>query len=436
MVFTEKQMEVLTSLSNWAIKNKFNSPQTAVLSGYAGTGKTTILNHFVHSAKVINKLNVALTATTHKAALELKKKTNEAAFTVHKFIGLSPDYSLDNFTMQNIKFIASAYNKMDNIDILIIDECSMINRELYKYITTKSELLNTKILFVGDPFQAPPIGEDISDCFEKSHVKLNLTEVLRQEKTNPIVKYSMKIRENKDFKIVFKEKESKNFNVSRDDLKFKKWIKENMNNSSKIIAHSNDKVKKYITLYRNILKKEKPFDIGEPLMMYSNSLELNMFNGEEYTILKREEKLKTFNNRYTGKSTDIKGFELLVQGEEEKKKIFVVDEKLQIEKVIFELDTYKTYAIREKDKDLKKAKFKEFFDLKQRYLFTRQISKDYGKDIDYAYAITIHKSQGSTYDNVFFDMSSLEYIQNQEERNKLIYVAVTRPRNNIYIYQN
>ena len=176
MVLTKQQQGVLDS-----IKVFLNSEVSVfILKGYAGTGKTTMISHIIEE---VAKLDIApiLMAPTGRAARVLESKTKHGASTIHRRI-----YELDTIETQegsdDIRYIFPLKDEEDQArdHICIVDESSMIGtrevqNELFEF--GSGSLLNDllafaalhrggKIIFIGDPMQLPPVGDNVSNALD------------------------------------------------------------------------------------------------------------------------------------------------------------------------------------------------------------------------------------------------------------------------------
>jgi hypothetical protein len=144
----------------------FTKP-VCVISGAAGTGKTTIINSIIKGIEKVHGIgtNTILLAPTGKASERIKEKTSKVASTIHSFLANpNRDWLNDNFTFKRLG------GKVDStITTLIIDECSMIDLALFATLF-RSINWNTvqRLILVGDPNQLPPIGRGkvFSDIIE------------------------------------------------------------------------------------------------------------------------------------------------------------------------------------------------------------------------------------------------------------------------------
>lgn len=135
------------------------------LLGYAGTGKSfsvvRLLKNFAEQRPVL------LTAPTNKAAAVLRAMAEELggkskATTIHKVLGLRPEVDTDRG-----RCVLRSVKTPDIPDgaLIVIDECSMIDSALLRFILKGAQDANAQILFVGDPAQLPPIFEAESPSF-------------------------------------------------------------------------------------------------------------------------------------------------------------------------------------------------------------------------------------------------------------------------------
>jgi hypothetical protein len=189
ITFNDEQYDGINKIRQW-LKN---GQTFFTLAGYAGTGKSTcikkILDEYRH--------NVVVSAPTHKAKKVLINTTDMPAQTLHSLLGLRPDVDLDNFNPNDPEFGPIAAPKIGDYDFVIIDEASMINQELYNMIVEKTKDTETKVLFMGDPAQIPPVGEKESVVFNQQTNEFHqLTKIERQNDSNPIFSVSDVLRNN------------------------------------------------------------------------------------------------------------------------------------------------------------------------------------------------------------------------------------------------
>jgi exodeoxyribonuclease-5 len=142
MELTAKQEEGLKI----ALERHKNKERYTVISGYAGAGKTTLVQYIIQALDV-NEDKVAYAAFTGKAADVLKKKGNKNAMTLHRLL-------YDSFPRPGGGFIRVPKKKLD-YTIVVVDEVSMVPKSMIDLLMS----FKIYILFLGDPFQLPQIDK-------------------------------------------------------------------------------------------------------------------------------------------------------------------------------------------------------------------------------------------------------------------------------------
>ncbi len=207
-----QQLSVLKALSDFATINIEHD--VFVLTGSAGTGKTSLLKEFVDQLES-RKVDYKLLAPTGRAARVLSKKTGRAARTLHSFV-----YAINEIEKNDkIRYeFVPRINKLTRPCVLIVDEASMIsdqpaNSELFvSKQSVLQDFLNfyrnspegSKVVFVGDLFQLPPVNEDFSGALVEKYLNENhkvkttgftLTEIMRQAKDSYILNNAILIKD-------------------------------------------------------------------------------------------------------------------------------------------------------------------------------------------------------------------------------------------------
>lgn len=132
------------------LKDFMLSKNTSItLVGYAGTGKTTIIQDFVHHLESVY-YNFVLCAPTHRAKLVLSQATNREAITLHNLLSLAPNIEIYNLDYKDLEFFSRGSSQIPVNGVVIIDEASMVNDNIYKLLHKYSNENNAKIIFVGE----------------------------------------------------------------------------------------------------------------------------------------------------------------------------------------------------------------------------------------------------------------------------------------------
>ena len=177
----EKDLDIELSEKQLEALNEVNENNVCIITGGPGTGKTTIIK-FVIEAYKAHKKKVVLCAPTGRAAKRMSETTGEDAKTIHRLL------EIGKFEEDKLGSIDQEVTPVD-ADVLVVDEMSMVDVFLMNYLS-KALFLGTKVIFVGDPNQLPSVGpgsilEDLIDSEEFVTVKLN--KIFRQAAKSKII---------------------------------------------------------------------------------------------------------------------------------------------------------------------------------------------------------------------------------------------------------
>lgn len=396
MQYTKDQLNAMDSL-----KEFLSSTETQfLLNGFAGTGKTTLLKELS---------NFYITTPTNKAA-KVVRELGLNATTIYSLLEITMKAEADQLILTYPKY--PVYLKKH----LVVDECSMINEDLYNYIITITKNSGKKVIFIGDSAQLPPIGEKKSKCFVSDYkYKAKLKHIVRTD--NNILQLSQEVRRCliKGELPDFKKFECDEIQLL-DNQDFKSAILDNKNeftkeDNFKLISWRNKTVDKYNNIIRESLNLKEPFDINdriftkEPVIIKSSIV---ASIDEEGTIIQRsigahpKYKYKTI---YLQMLCDYGGLLNL--------NLIHPDSQFDFDKDL----RYIADCARSSGK-----LWKDFWELKESFHSLR-----------YSYAMTAHRSQGSTFDTCFIDVRDILANSNFKESLKCLYVAITRAKNMIYL---
>jgi len=336
ITFNTEQFDGLKKIMSW-LKN--GSDTFFTLAGYAGTGKSTIIKKVLDSFRY----GVVVSAPTHKAKKVVMNTTGEEGQTLHALLGLRPDVDLDNFNPNYPQFNPIAVPRITDYNFVIIDEASMINKELYELILEQTRNSRTKVLFMGDPAQIPPVGEKASIVFEQDKTKQyhQLTKIERQNDTNPLAYIYDALRNNLN-RIDGGFEHKTNINELGEGVKFtidKKEFREAIlekfkseefkkdTDFAKVIAWKNDTVIMSNAVIREQLlgKDSDIVELGDLFMGYrSISDEKQRYNiienSADYRVVRKE---KISENAYGIKGYNVQLREDLAKGNFKHQDVFI-----------------------------------------------------------------------------------------------------------------
>lgn len=436
------------------------------LCGAGGTGKTFVIKYVIDNCKWSNSV-IGCAAPTHKACRVLSNSIgNKEVNTIQSVFGFRLDVDIENFDPENPAFNPKGKDKLDGLKVLIIDEASMLNAKLVKYISNRCKKLQIKIIMLGDSSQLPPVNEKTSQAFLISSNTYYLKEVVRQGNNNPIGKLLKLLREDIENKNTWKfldyiSKNKQEYNEKIEgyyvcgQAEFSEIIDTCFNDEAytkdidmyRIIAYTNNRVATWNNYVRHSIIKDadKSLITSNDLIMSYVTI-VNAFNdiiinnSEEYII---KDIIDTVDNTY-----EFKGFLVKFQaihGGEITQPLFVINHH---DNYTFQM-YYK--KLTELINDAKQAsgsergsKWKQYFDFKRKYLLAANVTNSNGKiifsrDLDYGFAITSHRAQGSTYKNVFVDINDMIYDKygnpytNRDEMLRRLYVACSRASNQLVL---
>jgi tRNA A37 threonylcarbamoyladenosine biosynthesis protein TsaE len=447
--------------------------QVFMLKGYAGSGKTTILKGLVEYLNAVEK-DFALMAPTGRAAKVIREKTGQEAFTIHKSI-----YSYEDMVeIEEGDSFYYYYKVRNNVDvagkIFIVDEASMLSdaksegeffrfgsshllSDLITYTRVAQPNVNSKIIFVGDPCQLPPVGDNSSKAFEANYLKehFNLSseetemkEVKRQGGDSGILRAAAKIRKSISARFF------NDFNLRSNGKDILNPTYETFLNtwqeaaSPKIIIASKNKTCLDLNLQireRRFGNADLPVQKSDIVIMGGNNYRKGVFNGEFAVINEVSDIVTQRIIPLRGKNPVTlywRDVELVFPDAESNNKIVkgkMLENFLYGDNYLKPEETqalYVDFTSRHKGLKPKTEEFKEA--IMQDEYFNCLLMK-------YGYAVTCHKAQGGEWDNVFtiwdhenqkdfnfFTDKQLKRSKDNEGFYRWAYTGITRASKTLY----
>ena len=424
------------------------SERCITLVGAAGTGKTLITKHIIEFLER-KGINFVLAAPTHKAKLVLENMSGEKAETIHRLLSLTPDIDIFELNLDELQFKSRGEAKFPAHGVVIIDEASMISDDLFDIIMIKAKDYDSKIIFQGDIKQLNPVKQGNHSKVFSLKNKITLTKIFRQDSESGVMQYLDVLRENplkrNEFETVIKPNGSvvtfdnkKDFFLKAIDSVITAMEEENPM-YCKITAWSNGRVNAWNLKVREYLFKEKANKIankGEIItgcdnITYNN---FDFYNSLDYIVDDVEYKA----SKYLPNFGEVKGTILYLYDTvyKDTSDIFVITEPKRVTDRLAEtIEDLRIRAIKAMPKT--KKYWKDYFALINSFATfctlkfeNRTIKK---RTFTYGYAMTTHKLQGSSIDNMFVDLEDICNNPDPEELRQLQYVALSRTRKNVYI---
>ena len=384
MILTKKQEEGL----NLCIKKYLAGERLYVISGYAGTGKSTLIKFIIEALAdygIDPETDVCFATFTGKAAQVLLTKGNKNVRTLHKLL-------YEHFPKPDGTFFRK---KRETIEykIVVVDEVSMAPRELMELLFKH----NVFIIALGDPGQLPPISKD-QDNGLLNNPDIFLDEIMRQSLESEIIKLSMQIRNNESISY-FKGKDVIVLPKKELNTGMLQWADQILVGTNATRIAINNQMRKLLG------RGEKPEE-GDKVICLRNYWDIMATNGDPLvngTIGYISSPYETYNHipRWMG------GEVINVLNAKFTSDSFANFNRLQMDE--------KQILTGERCLDYKKI-FRLNSNMKTAHLVPMEFT--------YAYAITTHKSQGSSWPNVLILEENFPF--EKEEHIRWLYTACTR----------
>jgi exodeoxyribonuclease-5 len=369
-----------------AVQRFKNKEKYTCISGYAGSGKSTLVKFIVQSLPGIDpETDVVYATFTGKAAQVLLKKGNKNVSTLHKLLYESlprPDGSWYRKPVERIPY-----------KIVVVDEVSMVPQSMIEQLFKYSIYL----LALGDPFQLPPIQkDDVNTLLNKPHVFLD--EIMRQAQESEIIRVSMDIREGKPID-VFNGSEVKIFNPADFEESMLLWA------DQVLVATNQTRINLNNTMRRLLGREGGPQD-GDKVICLKNEWDI-LADNEDPLVNGTIGFLKNSYSTYVNFPRFLGGHHFDVLQSD-----FVSDGGALFRDINMDK---KMIMTGEKCCDWKTA-----------YTIGRNLNHKHKlpKEFTYGYAVTCHKAQGSQWEKVLIVEEKFPF--DKTEHARWLYTALTR----------
>lgn len=459
--FNPKQQQTFDRLKAFVKDKNIN---TFILNGYAGTGKTFLIQQF---AKYLEKKKIKfrLLATTGRAAAVLRGKTGLTTSTVHGALyafvkvdgdddDLPDDAPVDAFGQMRLIFAPNT--KLEENCVYIVDEASMLASQSFGdssfAVFGSGSLLpdlltaigNNKIIFVGDPCQLPPIGQNICPALDEAWLNKfgritvtgTLDEIMRTEKDNDILQIAEQIRNKigstpSSRWIKMPALNKNNCSVLPDaNTVFLEYYARFLQYGPKeciAIAHSNKACNHLNEFFRKRLypNNRQLIEVGEILMVTQNNYLIPLTNGDFVKVLK----LGGVSTRINLRFQNIRIAHLETEKEFE---IKIALDPFANYSANLTTDQQRNLMIDFSRKMRRKGirpKSDEYKDTMRKDAYLNSLRATYG------YVVTCHKAQGGEWKGVFLFLDKAMYgYMSSDEMRRWWYTAITRTKEQLYLH--
>lgn len=465
--FTKDQQKAYDELIKFINAEYDEKDYKRALIGPAGTGKTYLLRAVIKNCN-LSYSTIGLAAPTHKACRVLDENVhipNVKINTLASDLGFRLNFDLEKFNIDNPPFDPKGKIKIGNYSVYIVDEASMINRGLLTFLERTCKSNKCKIIYVGDASQLAPVNEKYSAAF-KGVKSYELNEIIRQEEDNPVrdlLKYLRYDIKHKTFTFLnhiakvrerFDDSNIKGYKVCNKQ-EFEYLVSLNFSDEQltkdvdfcKVVAYTNMNVSYWNKLIRQAIIKDADISVVTNNDLFiSYTTIVDMFNAP--VIKNSEDYIVKDVVNFVHPRFGFKGFSIrfiAIHGGHITQPLFILDhsDPVSVKKYV---DTSNMLIEQAKSSSakLRPQKWKEYYEFKENCLIltnivNRQGKVLFGRSLDYGFALTSHKSQGSTFDTVFVDVNDIVYdkyghpYHDIEEINRRLYVACSRCKNKLYL---
>lgn len=444
---TDDQSGALKKIAGYICEN--NNNVIFLMTGYAGTGKTSVISSIVKTLDLLRMRSVLL-APTGRAAKVLASYSGRQAFTIHKKIyrqKSSKDgfgsFSLDRNLQKDTFFIVDEASMVSNSsgDSSLFGSGRLLD-DLIEYVYSGTDC---KLIIVGDTAQLPPVGSIVSPALDPAVLgkygfgllSCELKQVVRQTETSGVLMNATRIR--------LQVAENNLVHPAIDCINFKDTIRitgeELIDEISTaygncgmegtiIVVNSNKQANRYNQGIRNrIFFREEEISTGDMVMVVKNN----------YFIIKEDEEVAGFiANGDIAEVKRIRKYEERYGFRFADMVLWFEDYKLEIEsKVMMDVLHLDTPALpSEKNKELFQNVLADHMDLKTRRKQFEAVKNDpyfNALQIKFAYAVTCHKAQGGQWERVFIDQGMFNRNEISIDYLRWFYTALTRSTDKVYL---
>lgn len=444
---TEDQSDALKKIASYITDN--NNDVIFLMSGYAGTGKTSVISSIVRTLDLLRMKSVLL-APTGRAAKVLSSYSGRQAFTIHKKIyrQKSSKDGLGNFTLDR---------NIHKDTFFIVDEASMVSNssgdssifgsgrvldDLIEYVYSGTDC---KLILVGDTAQLPPVGSALSPALDPESlggygfglITCELKQVVRQSEDSGILMNATQVRlQVSENNLVKPSLDCINFRdvvrVTGDDLidEISTAYGTRGMEGTIIVVNSNKLANKYNQGIRNrIFFREEEISTGDMVMVVKNNYFLIdedeegpgfIANGDIAEVRKIKKFEERYGFRFANMVLKFSDYDMEIESK-------VMLDVLQLDSPALPTD---------RSKELFQNVLADYQHIRTRRQQYDAVKKDpyfNALQIKFSYAVTCHKAQGGQWERVFIDQGMFNRNEVTLDYLRWFYTALTRSTEKVYL---
>jgi exodeoxyribonuclease V len=443
---TDDQSDALKKIADYITTN--TNDVIFLLTGYAGTGKTSLISSVVKTLELL-RIKSVLMAPTGRAAKVLSSFAGKQAFTIHKKIyrQKSSKDGMGNFVLDR---------NLNRDTYFIVDEASMVSNssndtslfgsgklldDLIEFVYSG---IDCKLIITGDTAQLPPVGSVLSPALDPQALKdygfglitSELKQVVRQSEESGVLMNATKVR----LQIAGKRLEHPSLDCeSFADIRritgeeLVEEISESYDvcglEGTIIVVNSNKQANRYNQGIRNrIFFREEEISPGDMVMVVKNNYFLTEEDGETGFIANGDiaevKRIRKYEERYGFRFAD-----MLLK---------FTDYDLEVEsKVMLDVLQLDTPALpQDKGRELFQNVLADYLSIKTRRKQIEAVRNDKyfnALQVKFSYAVTCHKAQGGQWQRVFVDQGMFNRQEITIDYLRWFYTAVTRATERLYL---
>jgi exodeoxyribonuclease-5 len=443
---TDDQSEALKKIAYYITGN--TNDVIFLLTGYAGTGKTSLISSVVRTLELLRTRSV-LMAPTGRAAKVLSSFAGKQAFTIHKKIYRqksskdgSGSFVLDRNLHKNTWFIVDEASMVSNNsnDITLFGSGKLLD-DLIEYVYSG---IDCKLIITGDTAQLPPVGSVLSPALDPIALKeygfglitAELKQVVRQSEESGVLMNATRVRlQIAEKKLIHPSLDCDNFmdirRISGEELV--EEISASYDScgleGTIIVVNSNKQANRYNLGIRNrIFFREEEISPGDMVMVVKNNYFLTQEDSQTGFIANGDiaevKRIRKYEEKYGFRFAD-----MLLK---------FTDYDLEVEsKVMLDVLQLDTPALpQEKGRELFQNVLADYLTIKTRRKQIEAVRNDNyfnALQVKFSYAVTCHKAQGGQWQRVFVDQGMFNRQEITIDYLRWFYTAITRATERLYL---